>query len=95
VVRDRAEDAETTVGAADVVTARAVAPLGKLCRWAAPLLAPGGRLVAIKGRSAADEIDRDARAAARAGITGLTVRSLRCAPGVEATTVIVGSRRGT
>jgi 16S rRNA (guanine527-N7)-methyltransferase len=55
VVRARAEDAAGTVRV-DVVTARAVAPLAKLARWAFPLLAAGGELVAIKGRGAADEI---------------------------------------
>lgn len=50
--RGRAEDER---GAYDVVTARAVAPLQKLVGWCAPLIAPGGRLVALKGRSAGDE----------------------------------------
>lgn len=44
---------------ADVVTARAVAPLAELARWAVPLLRPGGRLLAIKGASAAAELQRD------------------------------------
>lgn len=42
---------------ADAVTARAVAPLDKLVRWCLPLLAPGGILVALKGRSAQAELD--------------------------------------
>lgn len=73
VVRSRAEDAVTQVGGADVVTARAVAPLGRLCAWAAPLLKPGGMLLAIKGSSADDEIQRDRAAARRAGIVDLAV----------------------
>lgn len=44
---------------ADVVTARAVAPLGELGRWAAALLRSGGRLVAVKGASADEELERD------------------------------------
>jgi 16S rRNA (guanine527-N7)-methyltransferase len=41
----------------DVVTARAVAPLAVLVEYAAPLLAPGGQLVAWKGaRDAAEEL---------------------------------------
>ncbi len=36
----------------DTVTARAVADLAALVRWAGPLLVPGGRLVALKGRRA-------------------------------------------
>ncbi len=40
----------------DAVTARAVAPLGRLVPWALPLCRPGGELVAIKGAGAADEL---------------------------------------
>jgi 16S rRNA (guanine527-N7)-methyltransferase len=71
VVRARAEDAVGTVRV-DVVTARAVAPVEKLARWALPLLVPGGELVAIKGRGAADEI-----AGSRAGLTKLGVGRVR------------------
>ena len=39
-----------------MVTARAVAPLDKLARWCLPLLRPGGRLLAMKGSSAAEEL---------------------------------------
>jgi 16S rRNA (guanine527-N7)-methyltransferase len=49
----------------DTVTARAVAPLERLAGWALPLLRPGGRLLAIKGRSAAAELS-DAAATLRA-----------------------------
>ncbi len=34
----------------DTVTARALADLPQLAKWLAPLLAPGGRIVALKGR---------------------------------------------
>ncbi len=40
----------------DVVTARAVAPLDRLAGWALPLLAPGGRLLALKGERAESEL---------------------------------------
>jgi len=66
VARGRAE--EPTVrrewSGADVVTARAVAPLSRLAGWALPLLRTGGRLLAIKGASAETEVARD-RAAVR------------------------------
>ena len=39
-----------------VVTCRAVAPMTKLSGWTLPLLDKGGRLVALKGRSAQEEI---------------------------------------
>jgi 16S rRNA (guanine527-N7)-methyltransferase len=60
VVRGRADSPEVikTVGAADWVVARAVAPLDRLVRWCLPLLAPGGRLLALKGARAADEVDQ-------------------------------------
>ena len=41
-----------------VVTARAVSALDKLARLTLPLLEGRGELVAIKGRSAQDEIDK-------------------------------------
>ena len=58
VVRGRAEEGPVvrSPGGADVVTARAVAPLEKLAGWCLPLLRPGGRLLALKGATAADEL---------------------------------------
>jgi 16S rRNA (guanine527-N7)-methyltransferase len=58
VVRGRAEDisVRNTVGSAQFVTARAVAPLDRLVRWSFPLLRPGGSLLAVKGASAEDEV---------------------------------------
>jgi 16S rRNA (guanine527-N7)-methyltransferase len=53
VVRARAEEHRATY---DVVTSRAVAPLPRLVGWCLPLLAPGGRLLALKGSSAAGEL---------------------------------------
>ncbi len=73
VIRARAEEAGPQVGGADVVTARAVAPLGRLCEWAAPLLRPGGLLLALKGETAGDEVRRDRAAVRRSGITDLDV----------------------
>ena len=40
----------------DVVTARAVAPMDRLVRWALPLVRSGGRLVALKGQRALEEL---------------------------------------
>lgn len=58
VIRGRAEDNAVlnTVGSAEFVTARAVAPLDRLVRWSFPLLRPGGSLLALKGASAEDEV---------------------------------------
>jgi 16S rRNA (guanine527-N7)-methyltransferase len=59
-----------------VVTARAVAPLARLAGWALPLLRTGGRLLAVKGASAADEVTRD-RGAVH-GFGGSTPRVVQC-----------------
>jgi 16S rRNA (guanine527-N7)-methyltransferase len=58
VVRGRAEEGPVRreLGGADVVTARAVAPLDKLAGWCLPLLRTGGRLLALKGSTAAEEL---------------------------------------
>lgn len=88
VVRARAEDKAAARIQADFATARAVAPLDRLFGWAAPLLRPGGELLAIKGQSAEEEL-----AAARPVLSRLGVRSaevLQAGHGrvVSATTVI-------
>lgn len=43
-------------GKFDVVTARAVAPMDRLMAWSWHLLAPGGRILAMKGDRAAEEL---------------------------------------
>jgi 16S rRNA (guanine527-N7)-methyltransferase len=69
VVRGRAEEPaiKQQLAGADVVVARAVAPLEKLWGWSAPLLRQGGWLVALKGESAEAEVARDGDAVRRAG----------------------------
>ncbi|WP_233190641.1 16S rRNA (guanine(527)-N(7))-methyltransferase RsmG [Brachybacterium sp. UMB0905] len=57
VVRARAEELHG-IRQFDAVTARAVAALDKLARWTLPLVAPGGELLAMKGSSAAQEIEK-------------------------------------
>jgi 16S rRNA (guanine527-N7)-methyltransferase len=46
---------------ADVVTARALAPLSLLLDWAAPHLAAGGQCLFLKGRGADDELTATAK----------------------------------
>ena len=55
VVRARAEESRGSVEV-DVVTARAVAPLGRLAGWGLPLCRSGGMLLAMKGASAEREL---------------------------------------
>jgi 16S rRNA (guanine527-N7)-methyltransferase len=94
VVRGRAEDSAVRdeLTGADVVTARAVAPLGKLCAWCLPLVRMEGTMVALKGASAAEEIERDRAEIRRAG--GGDPRIARCGADVvdPPTTVVVVER---
>lgn len=94
VRRARAEDVADDVRGG-VVTARAVAPLPRLLGWALPLVAPGGQVLAIKGRTAAAELASSAGLLVRWGITGAAV--VECGAGVlEVATTVVrvpGGRR--
>ncbi len=76
VVRGRAEDVIADCGNADVVTSRAVAPFHRLAAWSAPLARDGGLVLALKGSSAAEELDRDASAVAAAGLVDAQVVEL-------------------
>jgi 16S rRNA (guanine527-N7)-methyltransferase len=94
VHRGRAEDPQVRAecGGNDVVTARSVAPLGRLAGWSLPLVAPGGRLLAVKGASAEQEIARDLDAVRAAG--GATAEIVQCGTTIvqPPTTVIVVPR---
>ena len=94
VVRGRAEQPGVVkeVGGADVVTSRAVAPLEKLTKWSLPLVHDGGRMIALKGSSAAEEIERDRAALAKLGARNVTV--VECGVGVldVPTTVVIADR---
>lgn len=92
VVRGRADQVIDDCGNADVVTSRAVAPLAKLSAWSAPLLRIGGELLALKGASAAEEIERDWIAVAATGVTDLAVVTVGAGV-VDPETVIVRGRR--
>ena len=72
VVRARAGEVSGTF---DVVTARAVADLGKLGRWCLPLVRPGGLFLALKGESAPDEVAMWTEALRRDGATDIVVTS--------------------
>ena len=95
VRRSRAEDVAVEAGFTpfDVVTARAVAPLERLIGWTVPLLAVGGRLVAVKGSSAHRELAEAAEIADAAGLRDLQVREVGAGFVDPATTVITGVRR--
>lgn len=89
VERGRAEEAvvRRRWEGADVVTARAVAPLARLAGWTFPLLRAGGVLLAVKGDSALTEVERDTAAVRKLG--GGEPRVMRCGTGVVDPTSIV------
>jgi 16S rRNA (guanine527-N7)-methyltransferase len=84
VVRARAEDHD---GRYDVVTARAVAPLPRLLTWCLPLMGSTGELLALKGSSAAGEIDQ-ARQLLQKRRLSAEVISVRAHPSAEPTQVV-------
>ncbi len=92
VVRARAEECVGKLPGADVVTARAVAPLDRLAGWCLPLAAAGGRLLALKGANAEAELasllSEHVALLARLGAGKAAVRS--CGDGLleEPTTVV-------
>lgn len=69
IIRGRAEEGpvKKAVKGADIVTSRAVAPLGKLAKWSLPLVKVGGEMIALKGESVYEELERDAAELKRAG----------------------------
>jgi 16S rRNA (guanine527-N7)-methyltransferase len=54
IIRGRAEGQKVT---AQIVTSRAVAPLDKLLAWSWPLVRKGGKVLAIKGEKAQEELE--------------------------------------
>jgi len=93
VVRARAEDVAANalmfhVKPADVVTARAVAPLDRLAGWCLPLARIGGRLVALKGTTASDEVAAHAGAVARLGGSPPIVREYGAGLLPDPTTIV-------
>ena len=72
VRRARAEELAGSL-LVDVVTARAVAPLDRLVGWGLPLLRPDGRLLALKGERADEELASCGPAITDAGGTAARV----------------------
>ncbi|MEE2523723.1 16S rRNA (guanine(527)-N(7))-methyltransferase RsmG [Pseudarthrobacter sp. J75] len=87
VMRSRAELAVGTV-VADVVTARAVSALTNLAGLTIPLLGGKGEVVAIKGRSAGEEIEKAAKVIRRMGGRETTVVTVGADLLEEPTTVV-------
>jgi 16S rRNA (guanine527-N7)-methyltransferase len=94
--RARAEEAAGEF-AADVVTARAVAPLGRLASLAVPLLRPGGTVLALKGEQAAAEAEAAGPELRRLGVSDVAVLQAgtgRISPATTVVKLVAGPRRG-
>ncbi|HET6733921.1 16S rRNA (guanine(527)-N(7))-methyltransferase RsmG [Mycobacterium sp.] len=95
VVRGRAEESTVRqqVGDMDAVVSRAVASLDKLTKWSLPLLRPDGRMLAIKGERADDEILEHRRVMRALG--AVDERVVRCgADYLNPPATVVVARRG-
>lgn len=95
VVRGRAEErwVRERFGAADAVVSRAVAALDKLTKWSMPLLRPGGRMLAIKGKRAPEEVEAHRRVMAASG--AVDVRVVTCGANyLRPPATVVLARRG-
>jgi 16S rRNA (guanine527-N7)-methyltransferase len=73
VVRGRAEEVLGTLPPVHVVTARAVAPLDRLAGWGVPLLRPYGEMLALKGDTAEEEVNRAGAALSKLGAVKTSV----------------------
>jgi len=97
VVRGRAEEltVRERVGEMDAVVSRAVASLDKLTKWSMPLLRVDGRMLAIKGERAEDEIRAHRRVMASLGAAD--ERVMRCGESLlnPPVTVVVARRAAT
>jgi 16S rRNA (guanine527-N7)-methyltransferase len=92
VLRGRAEDVTVR---AEVVTARAVAPLPRLAELAIGLVQPGGMVLAIKGRTAQEELKAAGPVLRRIGVRDAQVVRAGHGKVVPATTVVrFFARRG-
>ncbi len=96
VVRGRAEESwvRERWGDRDAAISRAVAPLDKLTKWSMALLRRGGRMIAIKGERASDEVRQHRRVMEASG--AVDVKVVTCGVGVlrQPATAVV-ARRGT
>lgn len=95
VVRGRAEEPGVCnrFGERDAAVSRAVASLDKLTKWSLPLLRPAGRMLAIKGERAADEVEQYRRVMAASGAAD--VRVVTCGANyLRPPATVVSARRG-
>ncbi len=87
VHRARAEEMVGEI-AGDYVTARAVSALSTLAGWTIPLTKPGGEVLAIKGRSAAEEIEKARKVIRKLGGGSSEILTVGASVLPEPTTVV-------
>ncbi|CAM4356770.1 Ribosomal RNA small subunit methyltransferase G [Mycobacterium basiliense] len=95
VVRGRAEDraVQKALGDSDAAVSRAVAALDKLTKWSMPLVRLDGRMLAIKGERAAEEVREHRRVMAASG--AVDVRVVTCGANyLRPPATVVVARRG-
>jgi 16S rRNA (guanine527-N7)-methyltransferase len=95
VVRGRAEElwVRNRFGERDAAVSRAVAALDKLTKWSLPLLRSGGRMLAIKGERAPEEVEEHRRGMAASG--AVDVRVMQCGANyLRPPATVVLARRG-
>jgi 16S rRNA (guanine527-N7)-methyltransferase len=90
VLRARAEDVPPRTF--DVVTARAVARLPQLLSWTLPLVSVGGVVLALKGSSAAQEVEESKATCAAMGAGPIRIHRFGVGTLEPPTTVVVVSR---
>lgn len=95
VIRGRAEEqmVRERVGEVDAVVSRAVAALDKLTKWSLPWVRCDGRMLAMKGERAVDEVREQRRGMAALG--AMDVRVVRCGVDyLKPPATVVVARRG-
>ncbi|MBB2955864.1 16S rRNA (guanine527-N7)-methyltransferase [Bifidobacterium commune] len=99
VLRERAENCVSDIKHKkglhpfSVVTCRAVAPLTKLSGWTLPLLKHGGQLIALKGRSAPEELRKAGKEILKYGGCNPEVFDAPIAEGFEPTHVAIINKK--
>jgi 16S rRNA (guanine527-N7)-methyltransferase len=84
IIRGRAENQKIK---AQIVTSRAVAPLNKLLTWSLPLVEKGGKVLAIKGDKAQEELDEVKKE--QISLKGLTATIKTCGLALDLSVTVV------
>ena len=77
---------------AQIVTSRAVAPLNKLIAWSLPLVEKGGKVLAIKGEKAQEELEEAKRELV--SLKGSTATIKTCGLALDLSVTVVEISKG-